>query len=411
MRIAVWVLAATMVSVVASAAQPPGSPARVFGALGWKPELLGRARALHRRAIVIDTHADTTQRLLDEGFDLGTRSAEGHLDIPRMREGGLGAQFFSIWVRGSHAPHFMARALAEIGAVLDQVERHPRDLELARTAADIRRIHAAGKIAVLMGVEGGHTIEDSPRVLDVLYRLGVRYLTLTWSVSTSWAGSSGDGGKDRGLSQLGRQIVWRMNRLGMMVDVSHVSDATFWDTLEVTRAPVIASHSSCRALCNVPRNLSDEMMRALAKNGGVVHINFYSGFIDSNYAARLEKVRAKQEAEERRLEEQWKGEPARLAQEKRRLEREYDARLPRPDLSRIADHIDHAVRVAGVDHVGLGSDFDGASMPLGMEDVSQLPRLTAELLRRGYSEAQLVKILGGNLLRVMEEVEKVAGRR
>ena len=370
-------------------------------------DLLSQARQIHRRAIVIDTHADTTQRLLEENLDLGRRAPDGHLDLPRMREGGLDAVFFSIYVQPKHKPHYLRRALEQIDAVLDQVERHSRELELARTVADIRRIHRAGKLAALMGVEGGHAIEDKPRVLDVLYRLGVRYMTLTWSISTSWAGSSGDAGRKRGLNTMGRAIVARMNRLGMMVDVSHVSDQTFYDVLQVARAPVIASHSSCRALANVPRNMSDEMIRALAKNGGVIQINFYSAFLDSNYAAARRKVSAKFRQEQRQLEQQWQANPARLAREKRRLELAYDVRLPRPGVERIADHMDHVVKLVGVDHVGLGSDFDGAIMPRGMEDVSQLPRLTAELLRRGYSEPDLVKILGGNLLRVMERVEQV----
>ncbi len=382
----------------------------LFGVKAQPEDSLRRAREIHRRAIVVDTHADTTQRLVDEQLDLGARAPDGHLDLPRMRAGGLDAVFFSIWVRPKYAPHFLARALVQIDAVLDQVERHPRDLELARTAADIRRIHDAGKIAALMGVEGGHVLEDNPRVLDALYRLGVRYMTLTWSNSTSWAGSSGDKGRERGLNDLGREIVARMNRLGMMVDISHVSDQTFYDTLAVTRAPVIASHSSCRAITNVARNMTDEMIRALAKNGGVMQINFYSGFLDPVYAAERAKVRPQLDEEERQLEAQWKDDPARLARERRRLALEYDARLPRPGVERIADHIDHVVKLAGVDHVGLGSDFDGAEMPRGMEDVSQLPRLTAELLRRGYREPDLVKILGGNLLRVMAQVEVQSSR-
>ncbi len=381
----------------------------LVSSVGANPQSESRhSQSLHRRAIVIDTHVDTPQRLLDENFDLGPRDSEGHLDIPRMRAGGLDAAFFSIWVEPKYEPHFTARALALMDAVLDQAERHPRDLELARTAADIRRIHAAGRIAALMGVEGGHAIEDNPRVLDVFYRLGVRYMTLTWSNSTSWAGSSGDSGKERGLNDMGREIVRRMNRLGMMVDISHVSDPTFYDAIKVSRAPVIASHSSARALANVARNMTDDMLRAVAKNGGVVQINFYSAFLDSAYGAEWAKVRPKYREDEKRLAEQWKSDPVRLAREKRRLENEYDARLPRPMLARIADHIDHVAKIAGVDHVGLGSDFDGAMMPKGMADVSQLPQLTAELVRRGYLEADVIKILGGNLLRVMEKVEQVA---
>jgi membrane dipeptidase len=384
----------------------------LFMALPLKAEdeLLKRARGIHKRAIVIDTHADTPLRLLDEGLDLGARSGEGHLDLPRMREGGLGAEFFSIYVAPRFAPHFLARGMAEIGAVLEQVEKHGRELELARTAADIRRIHAAGKIAALMGVEGGHTIENDPRVLEVLYRLGVRYMTLTWAISTDWAGSSGDSGRNRGLSAMGRGIVARMNRLGMMVDISHVSDSTFWEALKVTRAPLIASHSCCRALCDHPRNLTDDMLRALAKNGGVAQINFYSGFLDGEYAAAQKKLEAQYEAEDKQLIEKWKADPARMSRERRRLENQYDARLPRPSFERIVDHIDHAVKVAGVDHVGLGSDFDGSTMPRGLDDVSKLPLITAELLRRGYREPDIIKILGANLLRVMEEAEKAAGR-
>jgi len=376
-----------------------------------QPDLLARARAIHRRAIVIDTHADTAQRLLDENLDLSGRDAEGHLDIPRMREGGLDAQFFSIWVDSKQGPHYLRRAIALIDAVLGQVERHPRDLELARTAADIRRIARAGRIAVLLGVEGGHIIEETPRVVDVLYRLGARYMTLTWSNSVSWAGSSGDEGKNRGLNEMGREIVRRMNRLGMMVDVSHVSDRTFYDVLDTTRAPVIASHSSARTLAHQPRNMTDDMLRALARNGGVVQINFYSAFLDNRYASEWTKTKKERDERRKVLVERWRGDPARLAREKRRLDLEYDAIMPRPSLEAIADHIDHAVKVAGVEHVGLGSDFDGALMPRGMEDVSRLPHLTAELLRRGHREADLRKILGENLLRVMEQVEKVKSEK
>ena len=387
-----------------SETQNPKSEVRNPQSKDW----LSQARQIHRRAIVIDSHADTTQRLLEENLDLSLRDPEGHLDLPRMREGGLDAVFFSIYVQPKHKPHYLRRALEQIDAVLDQVERHSRELELARTAADIRRIHRAGKLAALMGVEGGHAIEDRAGVLDVFYRLGVRYMTLTWSFSTSWAGSSGDAGRKRGLNEKGRAIVARMNQLGMMVDVSHVSDQTFYDALKVARAPVIASHSSCRALANVPRNMNDAMIQVLAENGGVIQINFYSAFLDSDYAAAWSKVSAEFRRERRELEQQWQGDPARLVREERRLELAYDARLPRPGVERIADHIDHVVKLVGVDSVGLGSDFDGATMPRGMADVSQLPRLTAELLRRGYSEPDLVKILGGNLLRVMERVEQVA---
>ncbi len=361
---------------------------------------------IHRHAIVIDTHIDTPQRLLDENLDLGPRSPDGHIDIPRMREGGLDAAFFSIWVEPKYEPHFTARALALIDGVLDQVEKHPKDLELAFTAADIRRAQQQGKIAILMGVEGGHAIEDNLRVLDTLYRLGVRYMTLTWSNSTSWAGSSGDTGRDRGLTAFGREVVLRMNQLGMMVDISHVSDPTFWDVVKVSKAPIIASHSSARALNNVPRNVTDEMIRAVAQKGGVVQVNYYTAFLDGAYLTAWNKVRDAYNEQEKALVAKYKGDPGRLAREKRRLRADFDAKLPVPPLSRIVDHIDHIAKLAGVDHVGLGSDFDGAEMPRGMEDVSKLPALTAELVRRGYKESDIAKILGGNLLRVMEQVER-----
>lgn len=365
---------------------------------------------LHRKAIVIDTHIDTPQRLLDEGLDLAKRDTDGHVDIPRMREGGLDAAFFSIWVEPKYEPHFTARALALIDAVLDAVQQNPRDLELALTAADIRRIQRAGKIAILMGVEGGHAIEDNLRVLGKFYRLGVRYMTVTWSNSTSWAGSSGDTGRDRGLNDFGRRVIERMNQLGMMADVSHVSDPTFWDIIKVTKAPVIASHSSARALNNAARNMTDDMIRAVGKNRGVVQVNYHIGFLDATYAAEWNKVRAKFNAEEKALREKHKGDAGAQARAERRLRETYDAKLPVPSYTRIADHIDHIVKLAGVDHVGLGSDFDGAVMPRGMEDVSKLPALTAELLRRGYKEPDMEKILGGNLLRVMEKVESAKPR-
>lgn len=369
---------------------------------------LKKAQDLHRRFIVIDTHSDTTQRLLDEGMDLGKRQPDGHMDLPRMREGGLGAEFFSIWVEPKFAPNYLARALAQIDAVYKNVERYPGQIEMAVTSADIRRLHRTGKIAALMGLEGGHSIEDNLGTLNVLYRLGVRYMTLTWSYNNNWADSSTDKPVHNGLTDFGRQVVERMNRLGMMVDISHVSDKTFYDTLAATRAPVIASHSSCRAIANMPRNMTDDMIRALAKNGGVMQINFHEGFLDQVHADAYARIRGQVDKEEARLEEQFKNDPARLAQEKRKLGAASEASLPRPGVDRIADHIDHVKKLVGPGHIGLGSDFDGARMPRGMEGVQLLPALTAELLRRGYSEEDLQKILGGNLLRVMEQAEKVA---
>jgi membrane dipeptidase len=371
------------------------------------------AQAVLERAILIDTHADTPLMMLDEGCDLADPDSPFMISIPKMREGHLGAEFFSIWVDTKTPPQdVIRRALDLIDVVDDQVTRHPDELETARTADDIVRIHGQKKIAILQGLEGGHIIQNDLRLLDIFYRLGVRYMTLTHSAHTDWADSSSGKPLHNGLTDFGRQVVERMNRLGMMVDISHVSDKTFSDTLAVSQAPVIASHSSCRALLNIPRNMSDEMIRALAKNGGVMQVNFYSAFIDEDYAAARKKVSGQIAAEVAAARQEYSAAGKRFGwTEETKIERAYEAKLPVPGFERLADHIDHVVKVAGVDHVGLGSDFDGIdSAPRGMEDVSKLPHLVRELARRGYSEEDLEKILGGNLLRVMRQVEEVARR-
>jgi len=293
--------------------------------------------------------------------------------------------------------------------VNEQVGRHADVLGMATTADEIVRLHLQGKFAILMGVEGGHIIQDDLRVLDIYYRLGVRYMTLTHTANTDWADSSGDKPQWNGLTDFGKQVVERMNRLGMMVDISHVSDKTFYDTLAVSKAPVIASHSSCRALCDVPRNMTDDMIRALAKNGGVMDINFYSGFLSQAYAEAYKKIEKQVEGEIAAARERYARQGTHLPYlEEVKIEQSLLKDLPVPSYTVIADHIDHAVQVGGIDHVGLGSDFDGIdSAPKGMEDVSKLPDLVRELARRGYSEQDLKKILGGNLLHVMRQVERV----
>jgi membrane dipeptidase len=368
------------------------------------------AQTVLQRAIILDTHADTPQMMLDEGYDLADPNSPFMISIPKMRAGSLGAEFFSIWVDVDWPKQdLIHRALDLIDVVQEQVARHSDALALAATADDILRIHRQNKIAILMGLEGGQEIEDDLRALDIYYRLGVRYMTLTHTANTDWADSSGAKPQWNGLTGLGRQVVARMNRLGMMVDISHVSDKTFYDTLAATRPPVIASHSSCRALTNVPRNMTDDMIRALAKNGGVMQINFYSGFIDPEYAAAYKQVAKQIQAEESAAQKQYGNDRKRLAEETRKIWARYEARLPTPSYTRIAEHIEHAVKVGGVDHVGLGSDFDGvSSIPRGLEDASKLPNLVRELARRGYSEEDLEKILGGNLLRVMRKVEAAA---
>jgi membrane dipeptidase len=370
-----------------------------------------RARQLHTRAIVIDTHDDTTQRLVyDKTFDIGARNQDGHIDIPRMREGGLDALFFSIWTPGDVVgPPAVKRAMDQIDAVREAVRTHSNELMLATTADEIRRAAAAHKIAALMGMEGGHMIDDDLGLLRGYAALGVRYLTLTHSLNTNWADSSGDKPVHNGLTPFGKDVVRELNRLGVMVDISHVADKTFYDALEVTKAPVIASHSSCRALANAPRNMTDDMLRALAKNGGVVMINYHAGFLSEAFRAapRSPELQAQSDT----IAKKCGANEACSIMEGERLNRDAMQKglLPKVSWEKIIEHIDHAVKVAGVDHVGLGSDFDGATMPLGMDDASKLPRITEALLNKGYSGADILKILGGNLLRVMEAVERLKG--
>jgi membrane dipeptidase len=382
-------------------------------ALTTRREISSKARDLHFRSIVVDTHDDTTQRLLNPRFDLGARHADGSIDIPRMREGGLGAIFFSIWIPGTiTGSEAVKRALDQIDVVRQQVELHPNDLALATTASEVRQAHAAKKIAVLMGVEGGHMIGSDLSVLRDFAALGVRYMTLTHSVNDEWADSSTDKPIHNGLTDFGKQVVREMNRLGVMVDISHVSDKTFYDALSVSEAPLIASHSSCRALCDAPRNMTDDMIKALAAKGGVIQINYHVGFLSQEFRdaekanPQLEKdIQA--EVKKRCAED----ETCQLV-ETEKVVREFTAqgKLPPVDWMKIIDHVDHAVKLVGSSHVGLGSDFDGAVMPAGMEDASHLPQITDALLKKGYSEDGIQKILGGNTLRLMEEVEATARR-
>ena len=383
----------------------------VSSAQNSPPDVSARTRAILARAIAVDTHDDTPQRMLWENFDLGHRDPAGNIDIPRMREGGLHAIFMSIWTPGTiPVADAVQHAFKMIDLVREQVKKHPADLVLATTAAEVRRARQENKIAVLMGMEGGHMINDDLALLRIYAALGVRYLTLTHTVNDNWADSSTDKPVHNGLTPFGRQVVAELNRLGVMVDISHVSDKTFADALEVTRAPVIASHSSCRALCDAARNMTDDMMRALAKNGGVIQINFHAGFLSQGYADASKNAPAAYKTRLTEMEKQCGEDDACKILGYQRLSDEATAngQFPVVNWQRIADHIDHAVKIAGVDHVGLGSDFDGAIMPRGMEDVSHYSRITEELIRRGYSDADIEKILGANTLRVMAQVEEVA---
>ncbi len=369
--------------------------------------------AVHRRAIAIDMHADTPQRLLDEKVNLQERLADGHFDSVRAREGGLDAQFFSIWVEpqlfGGGGASAMKRADDQIAAVRGLAEQHPETWQFATSAADIRRIAAQEKLAALTGLEGGYAIDEQLANVERYYRMGVRYMSPAWSVSTSWAGSSGDAvGQTRGLNEFGKQVIHEMNRLGMMVDVSHVSDKTFWDIIKTSTKPVIATHSGCRAIANVPRNLTDEMILALAKSGGVVNVIFYPEHLEPGWSEKKKVVDAEIAPSVQRASEAEPGDVAhkKLARDRVRRD-EFAKRLPAVSVSRLVDHIDHIRQLVGVDHIGIGSDFDGVQSTLSdLADISELPSLTRELLRRGYSESDIEKILGGNMLRVMEEVDK-----
>jgi membrane dipeptidase len=394
---------------------------------GAKPQneaaLRARAEKLHREAIVIDTHNDITSPLVDEGFDLGASGIEPggklktHTDIKRMKEGGLDAEFFAVYVgkefavkKPSEGGGAARRALDIIDAVNEQVRRHPETFEMASTADDIRRISKKSKIAALMGIEGGHAIEDSLRALRMFYKLGVRYMTLTHTNTNDWADSSGDINDasvkhHNGLTDFGRDVVREMNRIGMMVDISHVADKTFYDAIETSRAPIIASHSSARALANHPRNMDDDMLRAISRNGGVVMVNFYDGFLDQRKIDYNKRSNAAQEE----FKKQFPDDAKRVEEEMKKW-REANP-IGKTPLSVLIDHFDHIVKVAGIDHVGIGSDFDGVPLtgvPEGMEDISRLPNITIELMKRGYSDADIKKALGENLLRVMASVERVA---
>lgn len=348
---------------------------------------LDRARHLHQKAVVIDTHCDTTQRLLHPTWDIQQRHTQGHVDVPRLQEGGIDAVFFAVWRKSPMLPGAGIDASREQIARIKEVTNKPTSsLQLARTTQDVRRAKQSGKIAVLLAIEGGDLIEESIETLREYAREGATYLTLTHATHTALGDSSGVHEslqpKHGGLSPFGREVVLELNRLGMMVDVSHVSDKTFWDVLDVSQAPVLATHSCCRALFDHRRNLSDDMIRALADQGGSVQINFAAGFLDPDFPELdPEEVR------------KWFNS---VGHSKRPL---CDHRTP---FHLLVDHIDHALQLVGPDHVGIGSDFDGVpALPEGMENCSKLPYLTAELMRRGYSDEDLTKVLGENVLRIM----------
>jgi membrane dipeptidase len=382
------------------------------------------ADQVHRSALVIDTHADTPQRFVDEYFDLSDPLNGGNLNLASARKGNLGAEFFSIWVDpAQYKGQYARRTLELIDSVKQQVALHPKEMIFVATPGGIELAHREHKLATLMGIEGGHSIEDSIPLLRQYYALGVRYMTLTWTNSNGWADSSGDiddasvPHTKEGLNEFGKDVVYEMNRLGMMVDISHVSDRTFFRTLVISRAPVIASHSDARALCDAPRNMTDDMLLAVARSGGpnskggVVQVNFFSGFLSQAYRDAQKAMEPETNKAVQALKDKAKadGKPVPYA-EIEKLQRQYLDRIPRPPFSVLIDHIDHIAKVAGVDHVGIGTDFDGISgqLPEGMDSAADLPKITEALMARGYSAEDCRKILGGNLLRVFREVEQVA---
>jgi membrane dipeptidase len=361
-----------------------------------------QALEIHRNALVIDGHMDTLQRVLIGGADLGRRSKDGQSDLSRLEEGGIDAQFFSVWVDPIYGSYHSARrALQLIDAMYRVLDSNPHKIELAQTASDVTRIVASGKLAALLDLEGGHAIQNDLALLRMFRRLGVICMTLTHANTNDWADAATDTPRWHGLNEFGRRVVREMNRIGMIVDVSHVSDETLEDVLDVTTKPIIASHSSCRALVNHPRNLSDDMLRAIARNGGVICINFYPEFVDQKYLEGMKALRIDVLAKLNTPQQVFPEKLDELAASRSLV---VDPSLPRPPFAQILDHIDHAVRIAGIDHVGIGSDMDVIPTPEGMDDVTDFPKLTRGLLDRGYTQEEINKVLGGNLLRVLQEV-------
>ncbi len=374
---------------------------------------------VHQSAIVIDTHEDTPQRFVDDHYDLSDPLNGGQLNLEAIHKGNLGASFMSIWVEPElNKGHYARRTLELIDASRQQAAKHPDQIRFTTTAEGIEAAHREHKYAMLMGIEGGHSIEDSLGLLRSYYDLGVRYMTLTWSNSNGWADSSGDDTDPKvphtkdGLSDFGESVVREMNRIGMIVDISHVSDKTFYRAVALSRAPVIASHSDARALCDAPRNMTDDMLRAAAKSGGtgskggVIMVNFYSGFISQKYRDAQRAQSAEVAQARKNLIAKYKAEGKEPTYtEIDKLERSYADRIPRPPLSDLIDHIDHIAKVAGIDHVGLGSDFDGVSgqLPQGIDSAADLPKITEALMARGYSAEDCRKILGENFLRAFKK--------
>jgi membrane dipeptidase len=396
------------VTIVAVTASPVASAGQEDNKAGALPPVSERARRVHAAGMLFDGHNDLPWRLRVEGdfglakFDLSKRLDSGQTDIPRLREGGVKAQFWSVYIPSEH-PNPARTVTEQIDLVHRMVARYPDAFAMAYDADDVERIAGQGKIASLIGIEGGVAIENSLAQLRAFHALGARYMTLTHNKTLDWADAANDEHEHDGLTPFGERVVKEMNRLGMLVDISHVSPGTMADALRVSQAPLIASHSSAFAICPVPRNVPDEILKAVKQNGGVVMVNFYSGFVVPESGKKMRHVTAELRAKY----------PDRAARTKAMEEwfKSEGAKMARGTYRDVADHLDHIVKVAGIDHVGIGSDFDGITMwPVGLDDVSSYPRLTEELLRRGYSESDVHKVLGANALRAFREAGEVAKR-
>jgi membrane dipeptidase len=373
--------------------------------------------AVHQSAIVVDTHADTPQRFVDEHWNFTGPLHGGMLNLETAHSGNLAAEFFAMWVDPSQYPAnaYAQRTLALIDGTLEQVRNHPDKLQLCLSSDDILDAHKQKKFAVLIGIEGGHSIENDLDLLRTYHRLGARYMTLTWANTNDWADSSGDIHNasiphHNGLTPFGKQVIAEMNRLGMMVDISHVSDKTFWDVLDITRTPIIASHSCARVLTDTPRNLTDDMLRAVAANNGIVMVNFYSAFIDDQWRLAWSALTPERRQAYQALDATYKDKglpvPYTISSQ---IDRDFAARIDRAPFNSLIDHFDHIIRIAGIDHVGIGTDFDGVpALPEGIDTAADLPKITAALMTRGHTAADLHKLLGGNLLRVFREVQAAA---
>ncbi len=367
------------------------------------------ARDIHYSSLVVDTHSDSLAWPTRHGVDIGQPQNDTHMDLPRMKGGNQNVQFFACYA----APSWIEKKRV-VQVTLDYMDSfhtlmsdYPEQIEQATTADDVRRITDAGKLAGILCVEGGHSIDDDLGILRMYHRLGARYMTLTWNNTNNWADGVLGEPRHGGLSYFGKEVVREMNRLGMFVDISHVAPTTFWDAIETTTKPVIASHSSAKAICAAPRNLDDDQIKAVANNGGVIGVNYEITFVGEAYRIAKNAVDEEKAEEIKRVSKDHASGSEGLSNSLREIDGRYDekvAELSKPHYTEIVDHIDHMASVAGIEHVGLGSDFDGATMPEGMEDCTKVPLITDAMVSRGYSEGDIRKVLGENFMRVMEEV-------